>query len=106
LAYIFIQILASIAATLTLIVIFPYYDPAEKMSIAPKLVAVDINSEATYFQAFMMEVVLTFILVYVIFSTAFSKMDTKFEVKEGVMQKKTVGRYLTVYARVIFSLAS
>jgi glycerol uptake facilitator-like aquaporin len=60
---------------------------------------VDLNASAKYHHAFFMEIALTFILVYVIFATAFDTVDTKSDIKisEDGTETKRAGRNLTIY---------
>ncbi len=66
-----IQLVASIFATLALMIVFPRPTATDTKSSIPEYVIVDIDSSAKYTHAFFMEIMLTFILVYVIFATAF-----------------------------------
>ena len=61
--------IASLLATSLLMVAFPQYDSGQ--SIVPKMITLDIGKNSSYFQAFLMEIVLTFMLTYVIFATVF-----------------------------------
>jgi len=72
------------------------------------LIVVNISAYAGPGVAFVMEVILSFILVYVIFATAFDTVDTKNAItlqQEGVSKTsngrkvvdKSVGRNLTIY---------
>ena len=113
-AYIGIQLIASIFATLALMIVFPRPTAADAHSSIPQYVIVDIDSSAKYGHAFAMEIILTFILVYVIFATAFDTgnllfsisiswiVDTKNDVKVATdgttsSKEKTSGQYLTIY---------
>ncbi|KAJ1564515.1 hypothetical protein HK096_007600 [Nowakowskiella sp. JEL0078] len=114
-AYIGIQLFSSVLATLLLLVVFPKPTDSTYLSI-PASVVVDLASDAKKVNAFFMEAVLTFILVYVIFATAFDTVDTSNNSipapavgKEGEktsggsiepqkpVADKNVGRYLTIY---------
>ncbi|KND00014.1 uncharacterized protein SPPG_04360 [Spizellomyces punctatus DAOM BR117] len=105
LAFISIQLFASIFSVVALLIVFP--GPHPGYSSIPASVVVDIDSSAHLAQAFFMEVILTFILVYVIFATAFDTVDTSNEVKvkakgaggsaAAQADDKSVGRYLTIY---------
>lgn len=69
--YIGIQMFAAVMATLALLVVFPKVtNSPSSVSIASSVV-IDVNPDAALVHAFFMEVILTFILVYVIFATAF-----------------------------------
>ena len=102
LAYLGIQLIASIFATLALMIVFPRPTAADTKATIPEYVIVDIDSTAKYTHAFFMEVMLTFILVYVIFATAFDTVDTKNNIKveadgSRTAEKKTTGQNLTIY---------
>ncbi|KAJ3090206.1 hypothetical protein HK102_004412 [Quaeritorhiza haematococci] len=102
-AFIGIQLLAGIIATAALMVVFPKpFDQGYKS--IPAAVVVDLDPTARVVNAFFMELILTFILVYVIFATAFDTVDTSNNVKVAAANKdgkgtvdKSVGRYLTIY---------
>lgn len=104
LGYLGAQLLASILATSWLMVVFPKPKEAKYSSI-PAAVVVDLTPGTNLVNAFFMEVSLTFILVYVIFATAFDTVDTSKEVKlvtddKGVTTtQKSKGSYLTIYVR-------
>ena len=70
-SYIAIQMVAAIFATVALLIVFPRPTAADAYQTIPQYVLVDFSSSAKYHHAFFMEVALTFILVYVIFATAF-----------------------------------
>lgn len=76
LAYMAIQLYASVMATFALMVVFPGVNGGSVFSI-PSFVVVDIPPEVHLINAFMMEMVLTFILVYVILATALDSVDVK-----------------------------
>ncbi|KAL5040552.1 hypothetical protein BDEG_25049 [Batrachochytrium dendrobatidis JEL423] len=98
LAFIGIQLLASILSTLFLFAVFPGVNGGGVWNI-PEFLVVDIDSSAHLAQAFFMELILTFILVYVIFATAFDTVDTK-GVKvatAGGEKNKSSGNNLTIY---------
>ncbi|KAI8823542.1 aquaporin-like protein [Fimicolochytrium jonesii] len=99
LAFIGIQLIASIFSVVALLIVFP--GPHAGYSSIPASIVVDIDSTAHLGQAFAMELALTFILVYVIFATAFDTVDTSNAVKvkaKGAGQKdESVGRNLTIY---------
>ncbi|KAJ3123868.1 hypothetical protein HK100_011455 [Physocladia obscura] len=105
LMYIGVQLLASILATAFLMVVFPRsYDGT--FSSIPASVVVDIDPRAQVVNAFFMELILTFVLVYVIFATAFDTVDTSNNVKEagaviGGQKNKDneAGKKLTIYAK-------
>ncbi|KAH6560726.1 hypothetical protein BASA50_007238 [Batrachochytrium salamandrivorans] len=98
LAFISIQLIASVIATLFLFVVFPGVGGNGVTSI-PSFLVVDIDSSAHIVQAFFMELILTFILVYVIFATAFDTVDTKgVKVNTGNGERdQTSGNNLTIY---------
>ncbi|TPX37241.1 hypothetical protein SmJEL517_g01104 [Synchytrium microbalum] len=95
LMFIGIQLLASVLATSWLYVVFP----GPTNTTIPYSVVVDIDSTASTLHAFFMEFSLTFVLVYVIFATAFDTVDTKGEVKisEDGTTKESAGKNLTIY---------
>ncbi|KAL2915093.1 hypothetical protein HK105_205417 [Polyrhizophydium stewartii] len=96
LAFIGIQLLASVLATLFLFAVFPSVGSSSASTI-PAFLVVDIDSSAHVAQAFFMELILTFILVYVIFATAFDTVDTK-GVKVAAGDKgESAGNNLTIY---------
>ncbi|KAJ3015954.1 hypothetical protein HKX48_004293 [Thoreauomyces humboldtii] len=100
LAFVFIQLLASIFATVALLIVFP--GPHSGYSSIPASVVVGVHATAGLGHAFAMEVMLTFILVYVIFATAFDTVDTsnavKVKTKPGQrVADDAVGRNLTIY---------
>jgi glycerol uptake facilitator-like aquaporin len=72
--FIGIQMFSAVFATLALMVVFPGIKGNNKMSIA-NYVTVDAAPDSNLVNAFFMELALTFVLVYVIFATAF---DTGF----------------------------
>ncbi|KAI8908546.1 aquaporin-like protein, partial [Gorgonomyces haynaldii] len=76
LGYIGIQLFATVFATLALMAVFPGV-AGQSAAAIPAYLTVDVNNEAHLAQAFFMELILTFILVYVIFATAFDTVDTK-----------------------------
>eukprot|EP00842_Homolaphlyctis_polyrhiza_P006362 jgi/Hompol1/6727/HPOL_005060-RA len=100
LAFIGIQLLASVFATLFLFAVFPGVNGNGPSSI-PSFLVVNIDSDAHVAQAFFMEVILTFILVYVIFATAFDTVDTKgvkVATAPGAANKdQNAGANLTIY---------
>jgi glycerol uptake facilitator-like aquaporin len=86
---------ASVFATLFLMVVFPGVGEGRAKSIPPYVV-VDINKSAKIVNAFFMEATLTFILVYVIFATAFDTVDTK-AVKVHADGSESAGKNMTIY---------
>lgn len=97
-AYIGIQVAASILATLWIMAVFPR-NPTTGESVAVALL-VKLDAGAEIFHAFLMETTLSFILIYVIFATAFDTVDTTNQVKVG--DDKTTngaGNKLTIYVR-------
>ncbi|KAJ3214359.1 hypothetical protein HDU67_001747 [Dinochytrium kinnereticum] len=100
LLYIGIQLLAAIFATLALMAVFPKPKDGNFKDI-PSSVVVSLDNSAHVVNAFFMEVALTFILVYVIFATAFDTVDTTNTVKVNGTGKKArdqgVGKHLTIY---------
>ncbi|KAJ3187737.1 hypothetical protein HDU85_006130 [Gaertneriomyces sp. JEL0708] len=111
LAFMGIQLFAAIWSVVACMIVFPPDVNAGFKSVAENII-VDVNPEAHLLRAFCMEIILTFVLVYVIFATAFDTVDTSNEVK--VKEKnaaggekqvspvtaaadKSVGRYLTIY---------
>ncbi|KAI8846589.1 aquaporin-like protein [Chytridium lagenaria] len=98
LLYIGIQLLAAIFATLSLMAVFPRPKDGFFKDI-PSSVVVSLDGSAHIVNAFFMEVALTFILVYVIFATAFDTVDTSNSIKvNGKASKdKGVGKHLTIY---------
>ncbi|KAJ3195495.1 hypothetical protein HK101_011931 [Irineochytrium annulatum] len=98
LLYIGVQLIASIFATLYLMACFPR--PMEgSFKDIPSSVVVEVHETAHLANAFFMELSLTFILVYVIFATAFDTVDTTNSVKidgEGKADKNA-GKHLTIY---------
>lgn len=114
LSYIGIQLLASILATALLVRSFPDIDGTFTKRTTLDLILVRIDKRvgsgvSGAAIAFVMEIILSFILVYVIFATAFDTVDTKNTVKVATnpgAQKtsdgsravdKSVGRNLTIY---------
>ncbi|KAJ3333914.1 hypothetical protein HDU76_001395 [Blyttiomyces sp. JEL0837] len=100
LMFIGIQLLASILATAFLMACFPKPHDGSFHDI-PSSVVVDMDSTAHMVNAFFMELSLTFILVYVIFATAFDTVDTTNSVKvagAGKSKKDSeAGKNLTIY---------
>ncbi|KAJ1567523.1 hypothetical protein HK405_005672, partial [Cladochytrium tenue] len=98
LAFIAIQLLAAILATAALLVVFPKPHDGTYKNI-PSAVVVDIDSSALVVNAFFMELILTFILVYVIFATAFDTVDSSNTLKvTGRGPRDTqAGKNLTIY---------
>jgi glycerol uptake facilitator-like aquaporin len=68
--FIGIQMFSAVFATLALLVVFPGIKGSPKSSIA-SYVTVEAAGDSNLVNAFFMEVALTFVLVYVIFATAF-----------------------------------
>ncbi|KAJ3109477.1 hypothetical protein HDU96_007193 [Phlyctochytrium bullatum] len=101
LLYIGVQLIAAIFSTLFLMAVFPRPKDGNFKDI-PSSVVVSLDNSAHIVNAFFMEVMLTFILVYVIFATAFDTVDTSNTVK--LADKKGnkdsgVGKHLTIYER-------
>ncbi|KAI8812538.1 aquaporin-like protein [Cladochytrium replicatum] len=118
LAFIGVQLFSAILATLFLMAVFPKPKDTGYLSI-PASVVVSLDASAKKVNAFFMELILTFILVYVIFATAFDTVDTSNaapvsspsdatkphsgEHSSGEPSQpapkvsKDVGRYLTIY---------
>lgn len=99
LMFIGIQLVASILATSFLMVVFPRPHDGSFHDI-PSAVVLDISPTALVVNAFFMEVILTFVLVYVIFATAFDTVDTGNKVKvAGADGQKDneAGKNLTIY---------
>lgn len=71
LAFIGIQLFASVFATLFQMVVFPGVGANNDVGDIPAFLVVDLNPQSNIMNAFFMELSLTFILVYVIFATAF-----------------------------------
>ncbi|KXS20527.1 aquaporin-like protein, partial [Gonapodya prolifera JEL478] len=104
--FIGIQLSASIMATLWLQVVFPPHRGFNASEIA----VVDFGDKVVIGRAFAMEATLTFILVYVIFATAFETVDTNNKVlvkpvADGAQKSATVnpngaGREVTQDASV------
>ena len=66
--YMLVQCFAAVAATIMLLVVFP--KGTGNVSIAASVV-IDVHPDTSLWHAFFMEFMLTFILVYVVFATAF-----------------------------------
>ncbi|KAJ2997338.1 hypothetical protein HDV02_005610 [Globomyces sp. JEL0801] len=95
--YIGVQLLASIFATLALMAVFPGVGGNGPFSI-PEYVVVDVDAQTHLANAFFMELILTFILVYVIFATAFDTVDTKgVKVQADGVKDDHSGNNLTIY---------
>ena len=94
--YIIAQLIAAIVSSCLILIAYPDLNTFDHIKVT-------VNSDnVQYYNAFFMEVALTFILVYVIFSTAFVTIDTKFDIvlrddSNLTVQKKKIGRYLTIY---------
>lgn len=106
LAYWGIQLIASVFATLALMIVFPRPTEQDSKATIPEYVIVDIDHSAKYTHAFFMEIMLTFILVYVIFATAFDTVDTKNNIKieeDGTRtaEAKKTGQLLTIYVSLV-----
>jgi glycerol uptake facilitator-like aquaporin len=71
LAFIGIQLLASVFATLFQMAVFPGVGANNDVFDIPGFLVVDLNPQSNHINAILMEFSLTFILVYVIFATAF-----------------------------------
>lgn len=107
LAYIFIQLVAATLATLLLVHTFPDYTGTFSKFGTLNLCIVTIDSRVGPGVALVMEIILTFILVYVIFATAFDTVDTKNAVSVANVPKsldaasrasdKSIGKNLTIY---------
>ncbi|KAJ3066423.1 hypothetical protein HDU98_010299 [Podochytrium sp. JEL0797] len=100
LMFIAVQLLASILSTSFLMVVFPRPHDGSFHDI-PSAVVLDIDPTAQVHNAFFMEVALTFVLVYVIFATAFDTVDTGNKVKvagaPGGAKDNEAGKNLTIY---------
>ncbi|KAJ3103178.1 hypothetical protein HDU97_010311 [Phlyctochytrium planicorne] len=98
LLYIGVQLLAGIFATLYLMAVFPKPKDGYFKDLASSVV-VSLDSTAHVVNAFFMEVSLTFILVYVIFATAFDTVDTTNSIKVNGKPAKnaSAGKHLTIY---------
>jgi glycerol uptake facilitator-like aquaporin len=64
------QLIGTTLASIMLIIAFPGMN-------GPKVVAIHKGHDTSLYEAFIMEVILTFILVYVIFATAFDKIENQ-----------------------------
>lgn len=97
LMYIGAQLIGAVFASLILLVTFP--ESYEKGNVAA-MVAVVPAADADIANAFLIELILTFILVYVIFAVAFDTVDNKnvqvVNTPGGGKQKKA-GNSLTIY---------
>ncbi|KAJ3389054.1 hypothetical protein HDU92_001183 [Lobulomyces angularis] len=93
LAFIGVQIFASILATIWVMAVFPKHLPTG-ITVSNALV-VNLDANTKLVNAFFMEVTLSFILVYVIFATAFDTVDTNPVKVDG--GKGAVGNNLTIY---------
>jgi aquaporin related protein len=83
LSYMGVQLFASLIAMMFLSIAYPAFptsDPNVYESVVSKLV-VRPGADTTLWSAFVMEVILTFILVYVIFATAFDTVPSSSVVK-------------------------
>ncbi len=97
LMYIGAQLIGAVFSSLILLATFP--ENFEKGNVAAQVAVVPAN-DANIGNAFLTELILTFILVYVIFAVAFDTVDSK-----GVQvvntpsgkQKKGAGNSLTIY---------
>ncbi|KAI9340812.1 aquaporin-like protein [Obelidium mucronatum] len=99
LMFIGIQLIAAILSTSFLMVVFPRPHDGSFHDI-PSSVVLDIDPTAQLVNAFFMEVILTFVLVYVIFATAFDTVDTGNKVKVaggGAAKDNEAGKNLTIY---------
>lgn len=97
LLFIGVQLLAATAATLWLYAVFPV-----NRSVSPvEQALVTLHGGASVVHAFFMEFTLTFILIYVIFATAFDQVDTDnsqtVTLPDGTVKDSTIGRHLTIY---------
>lgn len=97
LMYMGAQLIGAVFSSLILLATFP--DPFEKGNVAAQ-VAVVPASDANIGNAFLTELILTFILVYVIFAVAFDTVDNKnvqvVNTPAG-KQRKGAGQSLTIY---------
>ena len=95
-AYIGIQCFAAIMATLHVMLVFPKPEDGKTSVQEAMLVKLDANVHVA--RAFLMEVTLSFILVYVIFATAFDTVDSTNSVKiDGESANSDAGKKLTIY---------
>ena len=92
LAYMASQALAAIIATASVGALFPWTSTSSPY----QTLTIDIASDASLMSAFMMETFLTFVLVYVIFATAFDTVDSTNQVKV-LGSDKTARGNLTIY---------
>jgi glycerol uptake facilitator-like aquaporin len=80
-------------------VVFPGVNGMGPWGIAEFLV-VHIDQSSKIFNAFFMEMFLTFILVYVIFATAFDTVATKDATGVKVVGDKNSGANMTIYVNI------
>ncbi|EGG18393.1 hypothetical protein DFA_03887 [Cavenderia fasciculata] len=92
LMYIGAQLVGAVLAALILLATFPGDDFNGKTAAAA--VAIKPANDANIANAFLTELILTFILVYVIFAVAFDTVDDNVKVVRG---SKTQGNNLTIY---------
>ncbi|KAI9001758.1 aquaporin-like protein [Hyaloraphidium curvatum] len=99
LAYIFVQLLASVGATLWLRVVFPAPVVAGAPTAA-QLAVVSVPPGSNPFNAFLMELTLSGILAYTVFATALDTVDTtnRIAFAPSAPLDQSVGRNLTIYA--------
>ncbi|KAJ3035540.1 hypothetical protein HDV00_003694 [Rhizophlyctis rosea] len=101
LAFWAIQLFAAIWSTIALYIVFPNA-PKGYNNIAESVV-VNVSDDSHLLNAFCMEIMMTFVLVYVIFATAFDTVDTgnNIKVKEkgegGGDADRSIGKSLTIY---------
>lgn len=97
LLFITAQLIAATAATLWLYAVFPNNRNVSQAAMA----VVGLHGGANLINAFFMEFTLTFILIYVIFATAFDQVDTgntqTVTLPDGTVKDSSVGRNLTIY---------
>jgi glycerol uptake facilitator-like aquaporin len=104
LCYIAIQCIASIFSTLALLIVFPRPSTeTDSIHSIPSYVVIDINASAKYHHAFFMEMMLTFMLVYVIFAAAFDTLEnhhTAVDLQHQLTIYTTTGHTKAGYAPV------
>lgn len=99
--YIAMQLLASLIAMALLSIVFPPGTSADANASIVSQLVVSPAPDANLFRAFIMEIILTFILVYVIFATAFDTVENNATVRlvdeKGQTTDSKHQKNLTIY---------
>lgn len=92
------QAIASIMAALTLMLVFPSSGlPDASLWDIPASVVIKAHASASFMNTFFMELILTFILIYVVFACAFDCVDNQTVHVNEDGSEESLGHGLTIY---------